>query len=60
MHRNIINQQLGHMQSGILDCDPAVLIIALVINMESLSEFTLRTAADRIDCTGLKQYSQTA
>lgn len=48
------------MQSDILDCDPAVLIIALVINMDSLSEFTLHAAADRIDCMGLKQFSQTA
>lgn len=47
------------MQSDISDCDPAVLIVALVINMDSLSEFTLHTAADRVDCTGLKQFSQT-
>lgn len=48
------------MKSDILDCNPAVLIIALVINMDSLSEFTLHTAADRIDCMELKQFSQTA
>lgn len=45
------------MQSDVSDCDPAVLIIALVINMDSLSESTLHTAADRHDCTGLKQFS---
>lgn len=48
------------MQRDILDCDPAVLIIALVINMDSMSEFTLNTAADQIDCMGLKQFIQIA
>lgn len=45
------------MQGDVSDCDPAVLIIALVINMDSLSEPTLHTAADHDDCMGLKQFS---